>query len=86
VEGGDPSQPRCSRNVVKKGDVDVRRYRIVVRGEHRDLIANDFKELILEPGRGVTRLTADVVDSCELYGILDRFRDLSIEVVSLNEI
>jgi hypothetical protein len=68
------------------GNVRGRRYRIVVRGECGDLMARAFQELAMEPGRGTTLLTADVVDSSQLYGILDRLRYFAIELVSLNEI
>jgi hypothetical protein len=68
------------------GNVRARRYRIVVRGECTDLMATAFQELAMEPGRGTTQLTADVVDSSQLYGILDQLRYFALELVSLNEI
>jgi hypothetical protein len=61
------------------------RYRIVVRGEIGELVANAFPELRIEAGHGQSVLYATVADSAALYGILDRLRDLAIDVVSLHE-
>jgi hypothetical protein len=63
----------------------TKRYRIVVRGEIGDLVAHAFPELRIEAGHGKSVLSATVADSAALYGILDRLRDLAIDVVSLHE-
>jgi hypothetical protein len=64
----------------------MRTYRIVVRGEIGELVANAFRGLRIETGHGQTVLTGEVVDAAALYGILDHLRDLAIEVVSLREV
>jgi hypothetical protein len=64
----------------------MKRYRIEVRGEFGDLLSNAFSELQIETAGGRTVLTADVVDSSGLYGILDRLGDFAIEVVSFREV
>jgi hypothetical protein len=64
----------------------MRRYRIVARGEFGALLSNAFSELHVRTGDGETVLTADVVDSAGLYGILDRLRDFAIDVVDFREV
>ena len=63
-----------------------RRYRIVVRGEFGELLASAFSEMTALPRNGTTILMADVADSSEFYGVLDRLRDFAIELVSVNEL
>ena len=41
---------------------------------------------MIETGGGSTVLTLDIVDSAHLYGVFDRLRNLTLEVVSLREI
>jgi hypothetical protein len=64
----------------------MKRYRIVVRGEFGELLSNAFADFRIETGQGETVLTADVVDSSQLYGILDRLRDFAVEVVRFREV
>ena len=70
----------------QKGVSRRRRYRIVVRGEFGELLSSAFAEMSALPDRGTTILMADVADSSEFYGVLDRLRDFAIEVVSVNEL
>ena len=63
-----------------------RKYRIVVRGEFGELLSSAFGEMTALPHRGTTILVADVADSSEFYGVLDRLRDFGIELVSVNEL
>jgi hypothetical protein len=70
----------------QNGVVGRRRYRIVVRGEFGELLSSAFAGISVLRHRGTTILTADVADSAEFYGVLDRLRDFAIEVVSVNEI
>jgi hypothetical protein len=64
----------------------MKRYRIVVRGEFGELLCNAFADFRIETGQGETVLTADVVDSSQLYGILDRLRDFAVDVVRFREV
>ena len=63
-----------------------RKYRIVVRGEFGELLSSAFSEMTALPRNGTTILMADVADSSEFYGVLDRLRDFAIELVSVNEL
>ena len=60
------------------------RYRIVVKGRLSERFGAAFEGVRLEPLPGQTALVADVVDETALYGLLDRLRDLNIELVSVN--
>jgi alkylhydroperoxidase/carboxymuconolactone decarboxylase family protein YurZ len=63
-----------------------RRYRIILRGECGPLIATFLDDVLVESGHGWTCVMALVRDDSELYGLLDRFQDFALRVVSLNEI
>jgi hypothetical protein len=58
-------------------------YRITVRGRLTDRLTGAFGDLRLVPENGVTHLVGDVRDQSELFGLIDRIRDLGIELVRL---
>jgi hypothetical protein len=60
------------------------RYRIVVRGRLSARFGSTFDGMTLEPRPGETALVGVVGDPAQLYGVLDRLRDLGIELVSVN--
>ncbi len=68
-----PVSPRC-------------RYRIILRGECQHLLTGLLDGLTVESGRGWTCVLASVRDESELYGLLDRFRDFALHIVSFNEL
>ncbi len=57
------------------------RYRIVVRGGLSDRFSDAFGGMTLHVADGLTSLEGDVRDQSELYGLLDRVRDLGLELV-----
>jgi hypothetical protein len=59
-------------------------YRLVVKGRLSDRLASAFEGLRVEPRPGETELTGDFVDLAQLYALIDRLRDLGIELVSVN--
>ena len=61
-----------------------RHYEIVVRGRLSDRYECAFDGATLVPRHGHTMLRADLVDQSQLYGLLNRLRDLGIELVSVN--
>lgn len=65
---------------------DPCRYRIILRGECEELVASALGGLVIESCRGWTAVVASVRDESELYGLLDRFRDFVLHIVSLNEL
>jgi hypothetical protein len=61
-------------------------YRITVRGRFSDRFVAVFDGLALEePRNGETVLVGELRDQAELYGILNRLRDLGIELVRVEE-
>ena len=62
------------------------RYRIVLRGECRTLLAGILEGAKIEYGGGETCVTAAVRDESEFYGLLDRFADLALHIVHLDEL
>lgn len=57
------------------------RYRIVVRGAVSPRLAETIE--CVSASDQETVLTADVVDQAQLHGILERLRDLGIELVRI---
>ena len=62
------------------------RYRIILRGECGSLLAGLIGDADIECGHGCTSVTASVRDDSELYGLLDRFQDVALHLVSLTEV
>ena len=62
------------------------RYRIILRGECKHLLAGLLEELHVESGHGWTCVIASVRDESELYGLLERFQEFALHIVSLNEL
>jgi len=60
------------------------RYKIVVRGRLSSGFESAFDGARIVPHDGQTTLRADLVDQSQLYGLLNRLRDLGIELVSVN--
>ncbi len=61
-------------------------YQIVVRGELSQRYSMAFDGMALESGDGQTTITGLVLDQGHLHGLLDRVRDLGLELVSVNTI
>jgi hypothetical protein len=62
------------------------RYRIVVRGTLGDAFGCAFEGMRLEVENGTTVLDGSVADQAQLYGLLDRLRDLALELVRVEEV
>jgi hypothetical protein len=61
-------------------------YRIVVRGRLGEHLASAFEHLALETRPGESVLSGTLADHAQLYGLLDRLRDLGIPLVSVNPV
>ena len=62
------------------------RYEIVVRGRLSRRYEGAFDGVTLVPHHGQTTLCARLVDQSQLYGLLNRLRDLGIELISVNAV
>ena len=58
-------------------------YQIVVRGELSQRFSAAFDGMTVEARDGQTIITGPVVDQAHLHGLLDRVRDLGLELVSV---
>ena len=59
------------------------RYRIVLRGRLSDHFEAAFDGMTLEPGPNQTVLIGEIRDQAHLYGLLDRLRDLGIDLLAV---
>ena len=64
----------------------VRRYRIVVRGELDDRFSYLFGGMEMERVEGTTVLTGRVIDQTELHGFIERFEELGLELLHIEQI
>jgi hypothetical protein len=62
------------------------RYEIVIRGRLSSRYQGAFDDVTLVACAGRTTLRADVVDQARLYGLLNRLRDLGIELIGVQRI
>jgi hypothetical protein len=60
------------------------RYTIVVRGRLSQRFASGFPGISTECGRD-TRIDTEPLDLSQFYGLLERLRNLAIELVSVHE-
>ncbi len=63
------------------------RYRIIVQGECGTMLAGAIDQIEIESCQGGgTCVVVSVRDESEFYGLLDRFQDFALHIVSLNEV
>jgi hypothetical protein len=67
------------------GHVEPTRYRIAVRGRLSGRLASAFEGFALEPGNERSVLAGEIRDQAHLYGVLDRVRDLGLELVTVEK-
>ena len=61
------------------------RYRIAVRSRLTGRLGSAFEGLAMESGRELTILVGEIRDQAHLYGVLNRVRNLGLELVSVAE-
>lgn len=62
------------------------RYRVVVRGRLGEQLAAAFEQLEHETRGGESSLTGTFADQAQLHALLDRLRDLGVQLVSVNPV
>jgi hypothetical protein len=50
------------------------------------VVAALFADITIEPGPGCTCITASIRDDSELYGLIHRFEDLALHLISLGQL
>jgi hypothetical protein len=63
-----------------------RRYDIVIRGRLGKRFESAFDDVTLVARNGRTTLRIELADQSRLYGLLNRLRDLGIELISVNRV
>ena len=61
------------------------RYRIVVRGELDDRFSYLFNGMRMECVEGTTVLTGSVLDQAQLHGYIERFEELGLELLAVEQ-
>ncbi len=61
-------------------------YRVTVRGRLTEPFVAALPGLLVDAGNGHTTLVGRVDDQAGLYGLLNRLRDLNVELVRLEEV
>jgi hypothetical protein len=67
------------------GAVKSAEYRIVVRGELDPRFAYLFNGMQMERVEGTTVLTGKVVDQAQLHGFIERFEELGLELLAVEQ-
>lgn len=58
-------------------------YRICIRGHLTERLGSALEGMRLEAGATESMFTGEIRDQSQLYGLLDRVRDLGLELVSV---
>jgi hypothetical protein len=58
-------------------------YRICIRGRVTERLGSSLEGMRLEAGATETVFTGEIRDQSQLYGLLDRVRDLGLELLSV---
>ena len=58
-------------------------YEICIRGRLTERLGSALEGMRLKPGTTETVFSGEIRDQAQLYGLLDRVRDLGLELVSV---
>jgi hypothetical protein len=72
-------------NAMERGAVRGTRYTIVVRGELDSRFAYLFNGMQMRCVEGTTTLTGQVIDQAQLHGYIERFEELGLELLSVEQ-
>jgi hypothetical protein len=79
-----PSGGECWLNSWRAEEqVEPTNYQICVRGRLTERLASALEGMTLRGGAVNTVFTGEVKDQSQLYGLLDRLRDLGLELISV---
>jgi hypothetical protein len=71
------------RQMASGGSVEQTIYRICVRGRVSERLGSALEGMRREAGAIETAFTGEIRDQSRLFGLLDRVRDLGLELVSV---
>jgi hypothetical protein len=59
-------------------------YQICIRGRVTERLGSALEGMRFEPGAAETVFTGEIRDQSQLYGLLDRVRELGLELISVH--
>jgi hypothetical protein len=71
------------RRMASGGPVEQTTYRICVRGRLSERLGSALEGMRLEAGAIESAFTGEIRDQSQLYGLLERVRDLGLELISV---
>ncbi|BBY10720.1 hypothetical protein [Mycobacterium marseillense] len=72
-----------AQQLASGGQVQSTIYQICIRGRVTERLGSALEGMRLEAGANDTVFTGEIRDQSQLYGLLDRVRDLGLELVSV---
>ncbi|HET9877160.1 MAG TPA: hypothetical protein VFQ37_15595 [Mycobacterium sp.] len=73
----------ADRQLASGGKMQPTMYQICIRGRVTERLGSALEGMRLEAGATDTAFTGEIRDQSQLYGLLDRVRDLGLELVSV---
>ncbi|OBG33201.1 hypothetical protein A5672_24475 [Mycobacterium alsense] len=78
-----PPSVNADRQPASGGQMRPTMYRICIRGRVTERLGCALEGMRLEAGATDTAFTGEIRDQSQLYGLLDRVRDLGLELISV---
>jgi predicted YcjX-like family ATPase len=78
-----PEPVNTDRQLASGGQVQPTMYEIYILGRVTERLGSALEGMRLEAGATETVFTGEIRDQSQLYGLLDRIRDLGLELVSV---
>ncbi|OBJ09095.1 hypothetical protein A5646_26630 [Mycobacterium sp. 1245499.0] len=72
-----------TQQLASGGQMQPTTYRMCIQGRVTERLGFAFEGMRLEAGTTETVFTGEIRDQSQLYGLLDRVRDLGLELVSV---
>jgi hypothetical protein len=78
-----PAWLNADSQLTSGGQMQPTMYRICIRGRVTERLGSALEGMRLEAGATETVFTGEIRDQSQLYGLLDRVRDLGLDLVSV---
>jgi hypothetical protein len=78
-----PTSANADLQLASGGQMQPTMYRICIRGRVTERLGSALEGMRLEAGEAETVFIGEIRDQSQLYGLLDRVRDLGLELISV---
>ncbi|WP_083173026.1 hypothetical protein [Mycobacterium paraseoulense] len=78
-----PAPVNADRQLASGGQMRPTMYRICIQGRVTERLGSALEGMRFEAGATETVFTGEIRDQSQLYGLLERVRDLGLELVSV---